>query len=135
MNERLAPLLDREHAAGQAVRYLIVGASGYLFALALFALEIELGISPYAAVPTVFVANGVYNFVLFQLWSFPAGTASGPTQIRRFTTVAGASLLVNYTALFLLYEVAGMPPVPSQAIAVALAAPVGFLGNRLWTFA
>jgi putative flippase GtrA len=36
--------------------------------------------------------------------------------------------------LALLVDVAGLPEVPGQALAVAIAMPVNFIGNKLWTF-
>jgi putative flippase GtrA len=31
-------------------------------------------------------------------------------------------------------DVAGVPELPGQALAVAIALPANFVGNRLWTF-
>ncbi|HKJ35660.1 MAG TPA: GtrA family protein [Solirubrobacterales bacterium] len=117
------------------MRYGLVAASGYVLALALFAVMVEVGISPYVAAPVVFVANGAYNFLLFRAFSFPAGSMAAGSQVGRFVGVAGVSLVVNYGVLYALYGVLGVDPVPAQAVAVATAAPVGFLGNKLWTFA
>ena len=41
---------------------------------------------------------------------------------------------VNLVALELLVSTAGLPELLSQAIAVAVATPVNFIGNKLWTF-
>ncbi len=35
----------------------------------------------------------------------------------------------------MLVVVAGVPEVPAQAIAIAVATPCNFLGNKLWSFA
>ena len=42
---------------------------------------------------------------------------------------------VGLAVLALLVDVLGAPEIPSQAIAIALATPVNFIGNKLWTFA
>jgi len=41
---------------------------------------------------------------------------------------------VNLVVLELLVTAAGVAEIPSQAIAVAVAMPVNFIGNKLWTF-
>ncbi len=118
----------------QLLRFLTVGAAGYVLAMALYAGQIAAGVSPYAAVPLTFVANGLFNFALNRAWSFPASGRSARSELRRFAVVAMGSLVVNYAALYALLEWAGAPPVPAQGIAIVAAAPVGFLGNKLWAF-
>ena len=41
---------------------------------------------------------------------------------------------MNFAVLELLVTVAGLREVVGQAIAVAAATPVNFIGNKLWTF-
>lgn len=117
------------------LRFLVVGACGYVLAMALYAGEIAIGISPYAAVPPVFVANGLFNFTLNRHWSFPRSGRRVHDELGRFAIVAAVSLVVNYSVLFLLYGVAGVAAVPAQAVAILVATPVGFLGNKFFSFA
>ena len=42
--------------------------------------------------------------------------------------------MTNKHTLSVLVDVAGAPKIPSQALAIALAAPLSFLGNKLWAF-
>ena len=42
---------------------------------------------------------------------------------------------MNLAVLALLVDVLGAPEIASQAVAVAIATPVNFIGNKLWTFA
>ncbi len=44
------------------------------------------------------------------------------------------SLVANYATLYVLHDVAGLAAVPAQALAILVATPVGFLGNKLWSF-
>ena len=118
----------------QLARYIVVGACGYVLAMALYAGEIAAGVDPYVAVPPVFVANGLFNFFLNRHWSFPASGLPLRKELRRFCVVALGSLAVNYTSLYLLHDVAGVAAVPAQAVAIAIATPVGFLGTKLWSF-
>ncbi len=41
---------------------------------------------------------------------------------------------MNLAVLSLLVDALGAPDIPSQAVAVAVATPVNFIGNKLWTF-
>ena len=119
---------------GASLRYCVVGLSGYLLSMGVFAAQVEAGVSPYAALPAGFVANGAWNFVLNRLWAFPGSTGSWRGDFGRFAVVAGVSLACNYIAFFLLHGVAGVAAVPSQALAILVVIPVGYLGQRYWAF-
>ena len=56
-------------------------------------------------------------------------------QAIRFTVVSVAALVINLVVLELLVESASLNEIAAQAIAVAVAMPFNFLGNKLWTFA
>ncbi|HEX2160312.1 MAG TPA: GtrA family protein [Thermoleophilaceae bacterium] len=124
----------RDHRE-EMLRFVVVGGCGYVLAMALYAGEIALGVSAYAAVPPVFVANGLFNFTLNRHWSFPRSGRAVHRELGRFTVVAAASLIVNYVALYLLHGVGGLAAVPAQALAVVIATPVGFLGSKFFSFA
>ncbi len=124
----------RDHRE-EVFRFLVVGACGYVLAMLLYAGEIAVGMSAYAAVPLVFVANGLFNFTLNRHWSFPRSGRRVRDELGRFALVATVSLVVNYAALYLLHGVGGVDAVPAQAIAIVVATPVGFLGNKFFSFA
>jgi putative flippase GtrA len=48
--------------------------------------------------------------------------------------VSVLALIINLIALELLVR-SGMGDLPAQAVAVAIAMPFNFIGNKLWTFA
>lgn len=121
-------------ASGQLLRYLIVGGCGYALAMACYATATAVGVPPYPAVAIVFVLNGAFNFTLFRLWAFPRSGRPVDSELRRFVTVAIASLGVNYSVFALLYSAIGLPAVPAQALAIVVATPVGFVANRMWSF-
>jgi hypothetical protein len=91
-------------------------------------------VPPYPAIAVVFVLNGLYNFALARVWAFPASGQPWGQELVRFTCVAAVSLVINYGTFALLYSVLGLPAVLAQAIAIAVAAPFGFLANRAWSF-
>jgi putative flippase GtrA len=119
---------------GQAGRYAVVGGSGYLLAIAFYALELAVGVPPYPAIVVVFVLNGLYNFALIRVWAFPASGLPTRTELLRFVCVAAGSLVINYGTFALLYSAIGVRALPAQAVAIAVAAPFGFLANRAWSF-
>ena len=73
------------------------------------------------------------NFWWNRHWTFDAKHGHAGFQAMRFLTVSVAALGINLIALELLIQ-AGMPDLPGQAIAIAIAMPFNFIGNKLWTF-
>jgi putative flippase GtrA len=118
----------------QLIRFLIVGGCGYVLAMAIYSGQIAAGVSTYAAVPAAFILNGLFNFTLNRLWTFPPSGRPVTSELGRFCAVAALSMIVNYGALYLLHDGAGLAAVPAQALAIIIATPVGFLGNKLWSF-
>ena len=72
------------------------------------------------------------NFWWNRHWTFDAKHGHAGFQAMRFLTVSVAALGINLIALELLIQ-AGMPDLPGQAIAIAIAMPFNFIGNKLWT--
>ena len=119
----------------QLLRFAIVGASGYLVNLAVFALAVSAGGLDHRLGATIaFLVAVTNNFVLNRSWTFPVSERRVHHQALRFFVVSVAGFVVNIVVLELLVVGAGLPELPSQAIAVAVAMPVNFLGNRQWTF-
>jgi dolichol-phosphate mannosyltransferase len=74
------------------------------------------------------------NFWWNRHWTFKAGEGHAGFQAIRFFVVSVLALVVNLVVLQLLVEQAGMDKIAAQAIAVAVAMPFNFVGNKLWTF-
>ena len=74
------------------------------------------------------------NFWWNRHWTFDAKQGHAGFQAARFFTVSALALLINLVALELLIR-GGMADLPAQAVAVAIAMPFNFVGNKLWTFA
>jgi dolichol-phosphate mannosyltransferase len=120
----------------QLLKFGIVGGSGYLINLVVFAgLADKLGVHHTIAALGAFCVAITNNFLWNRYWTFGPGDGPAGFQAARFFAVSAASLLVNLAALEVLVASAGMGDLPAQAIAVALAMPFNFLGNKLWTFA
>ena len=119
----------------QLFRFGLVGASGYAVNLVVFALLAEAaGVHHIAAAIGAFCVAVSNNFMWNRHWTFRAAAGHAGFQAARFLAVSVAALGFNLVVLELLVSVAELAEVPSQAIAVALAMPLNFIGNKLWTF-
>jgi putative flippase GtrA len=120
----------------QLVKFGLVGGSGYLINLAVFAVLAEtLGVHHVLAALGAFCVAVTNNFLLNRHWTFAAGDGHAGFQAMRFFAVSIASLTINLIALEALVSQASLGDLSAQAIAVAIAMPFNFLGNKLWTFA
>jgi dolichol-phosphate mannosyltransferase len=118
----------------QLFQFGLVGASGYIVNLAVFAvLNGPLGVHYIAAAILAFCVAVMNNFWWNRHWTFDAKQGHAGFQAARFFTVSVGALVVNLIALKLLVG-GGMAELPAQAISVALAMPFNFIGNKLWTF-
>jgi dolichol-phosphate mannosyltransferase len=119
----------------QLFKFGVVGGSGYLINLAVFAMLGGLGLHHIAAAVGAFCVALANNFLWNRHWTFEAGDGHPGFQAARFFAVSVAALLINLAVLEALISGASMGDLPAQAIAVAVAMPFNFLGNKLWTFA
>jgi putative flippase GtrA len=118
----------------QLFQFGIVGVSGYLINLVVFAIVNNgLGIHYIAAAILAFCVAVTNNFWWNRHWTFDAKQGHAGFQAARFFTVSVLALVVNLIALRLLVN-GGMSELPAQAISVAIAMPFNFVGNKLWTF-
>lgn len=119
----------------QLMRFGLVGASGYAVNLAVFALLVEgAGLHHLLGAIAAFGVAVLNNFVWNRHWTFDAADGHAGGQATRFFAVSIAGLCINLAVLQLLVEGAGLAELPSQALAVGVAMPFNFVGNKLWTF-
>ena len=117
------------------VRFALVGASGYVVNLAVFALAVHaLGVDYRVAAVLAFTVAVTNNFVWNRRWTFAARDGHAGFQAVRFLVVSLAAFGVSLGILTVLVSVAEFPRVAAQAIAIAAATPLGFVGNKLWSF-
>jgi len=120
----------------QLVKFGLVGGSGYLINLAVFSLlRGDLGIHQALAAIGAFCVAVTSNFVWNRHWTFGATDGHAGFQAVRFFAVSVGALAINLVALEALIGGASLGDLAAQAIAVAIAMPFNFLGNKLWTFA
>jgi len=120
----------------QLFKFGLVGGSGYVINLVAFTVLVEAaGVHHIAAAILSFGLAVTNNFVLNRLWTFrDARGGHAGFQAARFLAVSVGALGVNLLVLYGLVDLASAPVVASQAIAIAVAMPFNFVGNKLWTF-
>ena len=120
----------------QLLKFGIVGGSGYLINLGVFAfLSGNLGVYHAIAAVGAFCVAVTSNFLWNRHWTFGPGDGPANFQAARFFAVSLAALGLNLAVLEVLVSSGHIGELTAQAIAVAVAMPFNFLGNKLWTFA
>jgi dolichol-phosphate mannosyltransferase len=120
----------------ELVKFGIVGASGYLINLAVFSILADsLSLHHIVAAIGAFCVALANNFLWNRHWTFESGDGHPGFQAARFLAVSLGALLINLVVLEALVSGTSMGDLAAQAIAVAVAMPFNFLGNKLWTFA
>jgi dolichol-phosphate mannosyltransferase len=126
--------LRRRHNWYQLVRFGVVGASGYIVNLAIYAVLLELGLHYRGAATGAWVGAVLNNFWWNRHWTFDARDSHAGFQAVRFFVVSFVSFVVSLGVLTLLVE-AGVAKLPAQALAIIAVTPLNFVGNKLWSFA
>ncbi len=128
--------LRKQHNWVQLLKFCAVGASGYVVNLCVFAVCVELlGLHHLAAATVAFVVAVTNNFWWNRHWTFQARAGRARFQAARFFAVSIAAFVFAASVLELLVSVAGMNEVLAQAISIAAATPLNFIGNKMWSFA
>jgi putative flippase GtrA len=119
----------------QLIRFATVGASGYVVNLAVFTLLVHGAAIDYKlAAVAAFAVALTNNFAWNRAWTFAGSSGHAGFQAARFCVVSLAAFGFNLVVLFALVEWLSVAKVPAQAIAIAAATPLNFLGNKLWSF-
>jgi putative flippase GtrA len=81
-----------------------------------------------------FVVAATSNFIWNRVWTFKVEHGVPHVQYARFLAVSLLALVIDLVALALLVEVFGVHKPIAAAIAIVVATPISFLGNKLWSF-
>jgi putative flippase GtrA len=135
MLHRVRAGLRRRSNWAQLVRFSVVGASGYVVNLAVFSLLVTSGGLHYRVAATLaFLVAVANNFLWNRLWTFGASDGHAGFQAARFLAVSVAAFVFSLVVLSALVDLAGVANIAAQAVAIATATPLSFLGNKLWSF-
>lgn len=118
----------------QFVRFVVVGASGFIANLGVYSLSVHaLGVDYRVAAFIGFVAGVINNFFWHRIWTFGAREGHARSQAVRFVVVYGVTFVIGLGVLQLLVN-AGLARVLGQAISQIVITPLNFLGHKLWSF-
>ena len=127
--------MGRRHNWVQLVKFGVVGGSGYVVNLAVFAAAVEiLDVHHLVAATLAFVVAVSNNFWWNRHWTFGAKDGHAGFQAARFFSVSVAAFVFGAAILELLVNGAGMPEIGAQAISIVAATPLNFVGNKMWSF-
>jgi putative flippase GtrA len=119
----------------QGVRFATVGGIGYVVNLVVFAACVHaLAIDYKLAFVVAWVFSVVNNFWWNRHWTFSAREAHPVRQGLKFFAVSLVAAGFSYVLLVSLVDGAGMAKVVAQAISIAAATPLSFIGQKLWSF-
>jgi dolichol-phosphate mannosyltransferase len=118
----------------QLGKFACVGASGYVVNLAVYTLLLKQADIHYLAAATAsFLVAASWNYWWNRHWTFREQRGSFALQGARFFAVSALVYLAGIGMLSLLVSL-GVGKIAAQAIAIVLATPLNFLGNKLWSF-
>jgi putative flippase GtrA len=128
--------MRRRHNWLQLVKFCLVGGSGYVVNLVVFALVLwAFGLHHLLAATIAFAIAVANNFWWNRHWTFAARGERARFQAPRFFAVSIGAFVVQAAMLELLVVGASVPEVVAQAVSVAAAMPLNFVGNKMWSFA
>jgi putative flippase GtrA len=128
--------MRRAHNWVQLVKFCLVGGSGYVVNLAVFALAVAVfGLHHLIAATIAFVVAVANNFWWNRHWTFEARSERARFQAPRFFTVSVIAFCFQAAILHALVTGAGTPELIAQAVSVIAATPLNFVGNKMWSFA
>jgi len=132
--QRVGSALGKRSNWEQLGKFVVVGASGYLVNLAVYATLVKwAGVHYLPAAVGSFLVAVASNYTWNRLWTFRGQRGGVAYQGVRFLVVSSVALGANLLVLYLLVE-AGLGALPAQAVAIITVMPLNFIGNKLWSF-
>ena len=127
--------LRRRHNWVQLVKFCAVGGSGYAINLVVFTVAFGVaGLHHLVAATAAFAVAVTNNFWWNRRWTFAAREGHAGFQAARFLAVSVVAFVLAAAILEALVSAAGMPEIAAQAISIAAATPLNFVGNKMWSF-
>ena len=138
LHTRVRHGMRRPHNWMQLVKFCMVGGSGYVVNLCVFAVAYQVfDLHHLAAATVAFVVAVFNNFWWNRHWTFGAHGARdhhAGFQAARFFTVSVLAFLFAAGVLESLIRFTDIRPILAQAISIIAATPLNFVGNKMWTF-
>ena len=118
----------------QPVRFLLVGAGGYVVNLTSFALLDVAGVPYVGAAIASYMLSNALMYLGNRYFTFRLGQRGFWAAYLRYVLVGGIVAGGNALLLIVLVELARLSPRTGLALALLLITPVSFVLNRQWTF-
>ena len=119
---------------GEAIRFAVVGVLQNALNVAVFALATGLGLHYAPAAVLAALVALLASFLLNRGWTFPGRAAPIHHQGARYALVFASAVALGVVVLTFFVEVAGLPEVAAQVVAIIVVAPLSFLVQRAWVF-
>jgi putative flippase GtrA len=116
------------------VKFLIVGAAGFVVNLAVFALLTELGVPYLAASIASYAISNALMYLGNRYFTFALGHEGFWAAYARYAIVGSVIVALNAAVLAALVELAGLNATLGQALSLIVLTPVAFYLNKRWTF-
>lgn len=119
----------------QLMRFLVVGASGYVVNTVCFWIFIHPVAFDYTlSFVAAFLCGSVNNFIWNRHWTFKAHDEHAARQGIRFLIVQASVAACAYGVMVALIATTNIWKVPADALAWIIVTPVSFVVQKLWSF-
>ncbi len=118
----------------QPVKFVLVGAAGFVVNLAVFALLYELGVPYVAAAPLSYAISNALMYFGNRYFTFGLGHESFWAGYARYVLVGAVVVGLNAGLLAIFVERLGTQATLGQAFSLLVLTPVAFALNKRWTF-
>ena len=132
LENRAIQALRSPHNWVQLAKFGVVGLSGYVIYLAIYAAL--LGIGAHWAAAIAFVVSAANNYWWNRHWTFVQTKGHFGHQGLRFFVVSVVAFGANQFWLFIFLDEIGWGKIVAAAVAVVFVTPLNFIGNKLWSF-
>ena len=120
--------------AAQFGKFVVVGLANTLLSFLIFALLIHVGVYYVIAQVIAFLIGAIQSYVVNRYWTFSLPGFS-VTTLLRYLSAQLLVLALSTSLLVMFVEVAGLPKLLAQAIALPLTAVTNFVIIRGWALA
>ena len=131
-------LITSGRTGNQFIRFALVGSSGVLVNLAVYALAIYgLSLHYMLAATLSFMVAMTNNFILNRFWTFQthrSGSTRAGGQYFRYFVVTLFGYLVNMVLLWVFIDGFQWDKIMAQLLAILVTTMSNFLGSKLWAF-
>lgn len=121
------------HIRKQFFRYVVVGLASNAVIYLVYILLTRLGMGPKLAMSLLYGVGVLQTFVFNKKWSFQFGGAATPALIR-YALLYAAGYVIQFLALMLLVDRAGLPHQWVMGALVLTMAVFLFAGQKVWVF-